>query len=105
MGRGHCGVSCEVKEGCYGARVIEGSNHLNVRRRVERMGRWRWWGWIEYQGTPEAIDDPDALVPPFTLVLRDSNRGGPTRSARSLARLTRKLDEAEGALHRCVRGD
>jgi hypothetical protein len=75
------------------------SSGINVRRTVEQVGRWHWRGTIAYQGTPEAIGDPDAIVPPWILELR-GHLGEPAATAMTLARLTRKLDEAEGALHR-----
>lgn len=79
--------------------VIERSG-VNVRRTIERRGRWSWWGTIAYQRTPDAVDDD---MPPSTLELRTYLGCGPTCAATTLRRLTRKLDEAEGALHRTHR--
>jgi hypothetical protein len=72
---------------------------VNVRRTIERKARWSWWGTIAYQGKPDVADS----VPPFTLEIHGYHGCGPTRKATTLRRLTRKLDEAEGALHRTQR--
>jgi hypothetical protein len=68
-------------------------------RSRDRMLDNRRWGTIAYQGKPDVADS----VPPFTLEIHGYHGCGPTRKATTLRRLTRKLDEAEGALHRTQR--
>lgn len=72
---------------------------VDVYRKIDRVGRWRWQGTIEYRGTPEATahPDPEVPVPAMTLELPGAVY------ARTLRGVNRKLDEAEGALHRRLR--